>query len=275
MDNIYDPDIIGGRLCYKPLSLFGIPIYKDLEIGYTAIIDTDPQNPLPNKNYPYLFEDSLNTANNYAYIYSYDIKLPIYGNNYFDVGAFYEKASQYQKGSGFLIGIYANLLNVIPLKFETRLLNPGFISDYFDAFYEVRRNTLLDSLGYTIAKTNSTQILTSFGLNLFDKLITTSIDYEYFFEKDPITNKLTIRVYFSKEWSKLIGFKLVYFRKNLPRIQEITDFDNPDCFLFWLLDFHISDFLIFNIGFNKSYILDENRKIKLYVGSVFTTTIIF
>jgi len=131
--NVAHFDVVGGRAYLRPLAGSEIPIVKDMQVGATAVFDTDP----------YLYTDTSvggpYPASSAIGVYGADVTVPIRGGKLFPLTAFTDVAFEPNKSSGEMIGANGRVIGVFLYGAQLRLFQPGFIPDYFDSAYDLYR----------------------------------------------------------------------------------------------------------------------------------------
>lgn len=130
--NLAQFDVIGARLFARPLIFFDIPVLKDLQIGATFAMDTQP------KLYvlPAVTDPALKTA---VAVYGADFRLPIIGTPAVSLAAFGDIASVAGQSMGGAIGAGGRLFGIFSYSAQLRVLGDNFLPVYFDATYDLFR----------------------------------------------------------------------------------------------------------------------------------------
>jgi len=123
-------DVFGTRLFVRPLITTSLPILKDMQVGVTIAIDTDPETFVP---------DDLQVGYDSVAIGGADIFVPLIKSQLFPLAAFMELGIQPQGRTGFMLGAGGRALGFITYGAQLRLLGAGFIPVYFDANYDLFR----------------------------------------------------------------------------------------------------------------------------------------
>jgi hypothetical protein len=151
---------MGGRVFLRPLLGTGIPIIKDAEIGFTGVVDRDP--------YAY---DSTPGTSGPVFVYGADIVVPIIKNRVFPLAAFTDVAFEPNNSMGTMLGAGGRLFSFFTYTAQIRLLQEGFIPDYFDANYDTWRSAKADYMESSSGGDFYTGWYASLGFSLFhDKL---------------------------------------------------------------------------------------------------------
>jgi hypothetical protein len=127
-------DVVGGRLFARPLVGSSIPVLKNMQVGATAVGDTDP----------YLYEvDSLGASASGQVppiaAFGADITVPVIGGTAFPMVVFTDIAWDPNQSTGWMLGLSGRLVSVITYGAQLRVLQDGFIPSYFDANYDLYR----------------------------------------------------------------------------------------------------------------------------------------
>jgi hypothetical protein len=121
---------MGGRLYVRPLVRTDVPILSELELGFTAAVDTDP----------YFGTLSVGNPSSIA-VFGGDIRVPIVNiKGAFSLLAFTDVASIQSKSWGGMIGVGGRIVSVFTYGFQLRALGADFIPDYFGPTYDLLRD---------------------------------------------------------------------------------------------------------------------------------------
>jgi hypothetical protein len=124
-------EIYGGRLYFRPLKSFELPILSDLEFGGTAVTDRNP--------------DGSSQTNDDITEWGMDVGLPIVKTEIFKTILYFDYAKFVDYGSGRVAGVnfgFPNVLNLISIdaRLERRWIGDRFMPNYFNTLYELERN---------------------------------------------------------------------------------------------------------------------------------------
>lgn len=132
--NLKRLELVGGRAYARPLSpILDVPIIKNTTIGATYVSDMDPDGDVDT-------DDEI-------VITGFDLGVPIIDADHLLLEAYADVATIKDYGSGEAIGAMLQFRGLDPrmlkasLRVEERFLQDEFISQYFDAFYELDRET--------------------------------------------------------------------------------------------------------------------------------------
>jgi hypothetical protein len=142
--NLAQFDVFGGRLYTRPLLGTSIPILKNAEIGVTFVTDTKPD----------LYAHTTATAAPIS-VGGADIRVPILTGKAFPLMAFGDLAFEPNKSFGAMIGAGGRLISFITYGAQLRLMQDGFIPDYFDSNYDLYRAAKFDYMQNTLADTKA------------------------------------------------------------------------------------------------------------------------
>jgi len=128
--NLAQLDVMGGRVYVRPLVRTDVPILKEMELGFTAAVDTNP------------FFDTLSVGNpSPIAVYGGDIRVPIVNRkNAFSLTAFTDVATIQSKSWGGMIGVGGRIITVFTYGLQLRALGEDFIPDYFGPTYDLLRD---------------------------------------------------------------------------------------------------------------------------------------
>lgn len=127
--NLAQFDVIGGRLFARPLIGTEIPIVKNMQVGFTAAIDREPD----------LYDETLADADPIA-VYGADVTVPIIGGKTFPLAAFADLAFEPNGTVGGMLGAGGRIIGIFTYGAQLRVLQDGFIPVYFDANYDLYRS---------------------------------------------------------------------------------------------------------------------------------------
>lgn len=158
--NLAKFDVMGGRVYVRPFVGSELPIIKNLEIGATAVVDRDP----------YAYTDTPGAGNPLA-VYGADVVVPLITNRIFPLAAFTDVAFEPNKSMGAMVGAGGRLFQFFTYTAQIRLLQDGFIPDYFDANYDTYRSQKYAIMNTTTGGDFYTGWYAGLGFSLFhDKL---------------------------------------------------------------------------------------------------------
>ena len=120
-------DVIGVRPYVRPLGLTEIPILKNLQIGGTLAVDTQPGL--------YKGGASMETVA----LYGADIRLPLLSSPAITLAIFGDLAFLHQVSTGGMVGFGGRLIGFLDYGAQIRILGNNFIPTYFDASYDLFR----------------------------------------------------------------------------------------------------------------------------------------
>ena len=125
-------DVIASRIYVRPLAGMDVPVFKDLQLGFTVAADTNP----------YYFSDDpavkANSEKKSVAIWGADIRQPLVGEDFFTLLAFIDVASE-NTHIGAQVGLGGKIIKAINYLAMVRFLQENFIPSYFDASYDVMR----------------------------------------------------------------------------------------------------------------------------------------
>ncbi|KAA3618027.1 MAG: hypothetical protein DWQ05_08245 [Calditrichaeota bacterium] len=145
--NLGRAEIFGGRAYYRPLYNSTIPVIRNFAIGASYVTDIDP--------------DSRRDTDDGVSVFGADVELPIIKTSLFQTLLYYDWAKIKDYGDGTAVGVELSLRGLMSTfsftaQLERRFLNDEFIPNYFDAFYELDRFMVQDSI--EIRKTDRVQM---------------------------------------------------------------------------------------------------------------------
>ena len=155
-------DVFGTRLFVRPLITTSIPILKDMQVGATIAIDTDPETFVPK---------DLQVGHDSVAIGGTDIFVPLIKSELFPLAAFMELGFQPKGRSGFMLGAGGRAFGFITYGAQLRLLGAGFIPVYFDANYDLYRADKAAFMSTDPVGDAFAGWLAKIGTSLFDDMI--------------------------------------------------------------------------------------------------------
>lgn len=174
---------MGGRFYVRPLKLLSIPVFGDLQVGASAVLDRDPYA-LLNKQDGDLAADLKSTAqtlasgagidtNTSALVWGVDLRQPLVNlPGVFSLALFGDLAVQ-KEAYGIMGGLGGNLF-FLNYSGQIRRLGDNFQPIYFDRSYDIARiekfKTYLGLPGYRTPAFNGWFF--QMGTNLFDGQVT-------------------------------------------------------------------------------------------------------
>ncbi|MCS7299614.1 MAG: hypothetical protein RMJ37_06640 [Spirochaetia bacterium] len=257
VDNIFDFDIIGLRPFARPLYGTQIPVLDGFEIGGSVVMDLDPLNPIPPKDYPYQFSDSPNSTNR-VFIFGVDVGLPLIQlQPVFNMEWYADFAYILGKGTGEATGLKGSILSFIPYNLELRILQPKFLPSFFDSLYDAERyiiigNTYLTKYDLLDGITNGYfgWLFTS-GVS-FEKIATFLVTLEDSFD-DTTYPRMRITLNIDRELTKIVAFSLVYDRKNIDEFRDIYTTESVDAILLTKISYKVSDMVSIVLSYRRTF----------------------
>lgn len=270
-DNILLWDIMGIRAYMRPFADMNSSMMSNFEIGLTFGDDLNSQNMFPPSGMPYAF--SYNTGPQVsAMVYGADIGTLLNADPDFIIKGYADIAYIQNMGSGETAGFKGILVRAIPYNIALRVLQPSFLPEFFDIFYETSRSYKYQNLG-NLSNINAGWI-GSTGLDLVSNAVTLNFQYESYFSRD-INPSFLVSFEMTRDFLKLIGIKFSYLRQN---IENINDFyinnDGNSSFIF-TLDFYILDTLKMSADFRENYELLSGGQVYPYSYILVSTAITF
>jgi hypothetical protein len=132
-------DVLGGRVYARPLVSTSIPILKNLEVGFTTVVDTNPY--LNTASEALVEAGSLDPATTVT-AFGGDVSVPlVYVENVVSLLAYTDVASLQGQWWGGMLGVGGKFFNFLTYGVQLRLLGENFIPDYFGSTYDLMRDT--------------------------------------------------------------------------------------------------------------------------------------
>jgi len=135
--NLAKFDVFGTRAYIRPLQTF-TGIVKNLEVGATLALDTDPLR-YADDAFIAAYESAKGKADP-AFVFGTDLSLPIITKPVFNLTAFSDLAFENKGRWGSMVGTGGQAFSFINYGAQIRLLGPDFVPTYFDAAYDLFRH---------------------------------------------------------------------------------------------------------------------------------------
>jgi hypothetical protein len=159
--NLARLDILGGRVYSRPLSFMGSQILKQMQVGGTFVMDTQPA----------LYEATATAAGSLS-VFGLDVFVPILGSGLLSMAAFTDIAFEPNQSMGAMLGIGGKLISFFNYGLQARYLGAGFIPVYFDANYDLYRALKYNYMQLTPSGEGKLGWYASLGTNIFkDKIV--------------------------------------------------------------------------------------------------------
>ncbi|OHD62341.1 MAG: hypothetical protein A2014_10955 [Spirochaetes bacterium GWF1_49_6] len=268
--NIFDWDLMGMRIFGRPLYNSGIPMFDTLQIGATWSVDLDPLDPVPPASTPYDFTDS--PLSSPMSVYGFDASLVVFANPIIDMLTYVDFVGISGKGSGEFLGVIGKVISIIPYRFELRVLQPKFLPNFFDTFYDGERATkyaLLDSItnGYG-------GWLFSSGISLFEDKLIWTLQIEDSFD-DTTKPILTMQLLVKKELLQKFAFKFAWIRQNIAKFEDIFSYVSTDSILMTDIEYYVTDTLAIVLSYKRTFKLDAAGVPQEFVSTAISTKMAF
>ena len=158
--NVAALDVMGGRAYARPLAGMSIPIWSNMEVGLTGVVDTQP----------YLGTNAPGSPSPVT-AFGADVQVPlVFQKDVFSLVAFTDIATLQAKSWGYMIGAGGRIINIFTYGAQIRLLGTGFTPDYFGPTYDLLRDQQYNIL--QAGGTGSTfGWLASFGTSILNDLL--------------------------------------------------------------------------------------------------------
>ncbi len=269
-DNLFTFDILGIRMYGRPLLDLDVPVVKNLEIGVTVAADLDPQIPAPPADNPYDF--TVSSSGQTVTVFGGDVDLPIVNIPAFTLRSYIDFAGINGKGTGEALGFGGSIVNIIPYQMEMRFIQPKFVPNYFDVYYDSERSIKYDSLDEITNGDIGWMFNT--GISVFDNKLYGLLKIENSFAVDS-KPMLTLTFGLSRDLIKRLGIELSWTRKNLTSFSDILYIDNENSVLSFNVDYYITENLAISINYKRSFQVDENGNVQSFNTTSVSTKINF
>jgi hypothetical protein len=270
-DNILLWDIMGIRAYMRPFTDMNGSVISNFEIGLTFGDDLNNRNMFPPSGMPYAF--SYNTGTQMStMVYGADIGTLLNADPDFIIKAYADIAHIQNMGSGETAGFKGIIAGTIPFNVALRVLQPSFLPEYFDIFYETSRSYKYQNLG-NLSNINAGWI-GSTGLDFVSNSVTINFQYESYFSGE-INPSFLVSFEMTKDFLKLIGLKFSYLRQNFVNINDFYINDDGNSSFIFTLDFYILDTLKMSADFRENYELLSSGMVYPYSYVLVSTSITF
>jgi hypothetical protein len=135
-------DVFGTRLFVRPLIFTGVPIIRDLQVGFTVAADSDPYRYADAADLAAATAEGIDTTAARVMALGGDLRIPIVSSSAVSLVAFSDLvslSSQNQSGLGGMLGAGGRLISFITYGAQIRFLGDNFIPVYFDSAYDIAR----------------------------------------------------------------------------------------------------------------------------------------
>jgi hypothetical protein len=150
-------DVLGGRLFARPLAWMDVPVLKDLQIGGTFVVDTNPA----------LYAATTAAAAPIS-VFGGDVLLPIVNLPFFSLATYGDVASIEGRSIGGNIGLGGRIMGIFTYGAQARLLGPNFIPTYFGPTYDLFRAQQFDAVQQASGTTTVMGWLATLGTSFLD-----------------------------------------------------------------------------------------------------------
>lgn len=158
--NLARLDVVGARVYGRPLLMTSIPIIKNTEVGLTMVADTDP----------YLYHTGTGSPKTIM-VTGLDITVPILSSKIASLAAFTDLAFEPNQSIGAMVGFGGKALGFLTYGGQIRLLEQGFIPDYFDSNYDLYRSAKFDYMATATDGSFYTAWYSSLGFSILENKI--------------------------------------------------------------------------------------------------------
>jgi len=159
--NVARFDVIGARLYARPLAGTEISLLKDLQVGATFAMDTDPG-----------LHDPGHPDYDSVYLYGADLRQPILNSRAISLAVFSDVAVLGNQNSvGGMVGFGGRIAGIILYGAQIRILGENFVPVYFDSTYDLFRADKYAVASGATPVAAYTGWLASLGFSLFGDLL--------------------------------------------------------------------------------------------------------
>lgn len=266
--------LFGGRVFVRPL--YGTFVIGNLAIGVSGVIDLEPLgsafegNPSVffiggDFNFPIVniivFSLDLFADVSKAGIYINDISQTPYGVVLSSKG--YNQGFNLLNGEGISAGIKGSIISLIPYRIEYRRITGNFLPSYFDALYDVQK----ESRFLTLVLSDLPPFNGILGYSGFyvSNVLEATIQYEQLwpeYDVDVSINRLIGKFKVSKELVKMVSgipsyAVITYQRNNIPSAQVFFDDILKDSTVILELAYSIDPNTDVSVSYKRFYISSQ------------------
>ncbi|MGI9255387.1 MAG: hypothetical protein ACR2PY_00465 [Salinispira sp.] len=222
-------DVIGGRFFIRPLYWLDVPTIKDIQLGFTAVIDTDPfsyERESEGSAYSDYFENGES-----VFIFGGDIRFPLFSENLVRLAIFGDLVVQ-NSNLGGMVGLGGELFDIMTYGAQVRFLGNNFIPEYFNSSYDLyraQRWEIYKDGNATVSIPDSIGWLAKLGVDILDSQIVLDATLEGSFTDNSDIDHLnpTLTANFSIDPELLGGITIgASYRKQY--IRDIADLISPE-----------------------------------------------
>jgi hypothetical protein len=208
--NVARFDVFGARLYARPLVSTEVPVLKNLQVGATFAMDTDPG-----------LHTDLHPDLESVYVYGADLRQPILSSKAISLAVFSDVAVLGNQGSvGGMVGFGGRLAGIILYGAQIRILGENFVPVYFDSTYDLFRVEKHDVATGVTPVAAYTGWLASLGFSLFGDLLVFNASLDGPFQQTGTGNYLDWPHFFAqfilgKGLVPNLSMELSYDKRNL------------------------------------------------------------
>jgi len=203
-------DVFGARLYARPLAGTQVPILKNLQVGGTFAMDTDPGL--------HTGDPGLETV----ILYGADLRQPILASKAISLAVFGDVAVLNNRGSvGGMVGLGGRIAGFLLYGAQIRMLGENFVPVYFDSTYDLFRAEKYSVASGAVDVGAYTGWLASLGFAFFDDLLifNASLDGPFAGGQDPANYQdwphLSAQFLLGKGLVPNVSLELSYDKRNL------------------------------------------------------------
>ena len=147
-NNVIEPDVLGGRIYFRPLYATTIPIVRRLAFGASGVADVDAPLTLRGNStatkQAITRDRALRALDSALSVYGFHAELPLLENSFIDLIPYADHNVIDEYGRGEHLGAmfrlkFPAITSDLTARFEWGKFDGGYIPRYFDAFYEIER----------------------------------------------------------------------------------------------------------------------------------------
>lgn len=266
--------LFGGRIFFRPL--YGTFVIGNLAIGISGVVDLEPLGSSFEGNPSVFFVSGdfdfpvvdigvfslvLFTDVSKAGIYINDMNQSPYSAIFSSKG--YTQGFNLLNGEGISAGIKGSIISLVPYRIEYRRITGSFIPSYFDALYDVQRESRLLSL--VLSNLPPFNGILGYSGVYVSNVAEATIQYEQLWpesDSNVSINRLIGRFKISKELVKMVSgipsyAVITYQRNNIPSAQVFFEDILKDSAVSLELAYSIDPNVDVSISYKRFYISSQ------------------
>jgi hypothetical protein len=225
--NLAKWDILGGRIYTRPIYWTGVPVFKELQLGFTAVGDRDPYYYEAKKDAS-VFASFVNDVAP-VLVWGVDVKLPVLATQAASLAVFGDVVNQ-NNNYGGMLGFGGQLLSFISYGAQLRLLGDNFLPSYFNAGYDLFRMEQWSVYSGQVTIPGYTGWLASLGFDALESQLVFNATLEGPFNApagaESALPTLTGNFYIDRNLLGGFSFDALYQKKYISSFADLIDAEN-------------------------------------------------